>query len=277
MPNWVVNQVVFEGEQKSIDRVLDIIKGEDDAFDFNTLVPMPKELNLPAGCHDSASMQYALRMKSATESMDIIDKLKKIKVGFYRDYANKIMGFNRFTMEQLEDRKKDFEEELNNHTNQFDTTDYDGLGIKSFEDLGNAYINNILTYGADTWYEWCIENWGTKWNACESDLQGNVMYFDTAWSCPIPVLTRLGHLCSIHGITFTGMWADEDTGHNVGVFNGGLSKHGDVFSYEEVEDASSKAYKIYEELWGESDCIGKDDDGNYFHYDCDENCPHKCY
>lgn len=53
-------------------------------------------------------------------------------------------------------------------------------------------------------YQWCIDNWGTKWNAYEpsrSDVEmyyGGVSqvtyYFDTAWSPPIPVIKKLGEL-----------------------------------------------------------------------------------
>lgn len=45
-------------------------------------------------------------------------------------------------------------------------------------------------------YEWCINNWGTKWNACNptvvSSLKGDVLFyrFDTAWSPPIPVIIK---------------------------------------------------------------------------------------
>lgn len=49
-------------------------------------------------------------------------------------------------------------------------------------------------------YEWCIENWGTKWNACDvimpeqpadgdgSDFLEVVINFQTAWSPPLPVI-----------------------------------------------------------------------------------------
>ena len=32
-------------------------------------------------------------------------------------------------------------------------------------DLGKRAFENIQNYGAPTWYEWSIDNWGTKWNA----------------------------------------------------------------------------------------------------------------
>lgn len=44
-------------------------------------------------------------------------------------------------------------------------------------------------------YEWCIKNWGTKWNARVTnfieDKDGTLVYdFDTAWSPAIPVITE---------------------------------------------------------------------------------------
>ena len=42
------------------------------------------------------------------------------------------------------------------------------------------------------WYNWCITNWGTKWDACHSGYEAAegtaTYYFDTAWSPPEPVI-----------------------------------------------------------------------------------------
>ena len=45
-------------------------------------------------------------------------------------------------------------------------------------------------YGSDNWYDWNIANWGTKWDACESEIGNNdinffSVSFQTAWSPPI--------------------------------------------------------------------------------------------
>ena len=43
-------------------------------------------------------------------------------------------------------------------------------------------------YGADNWYDWSIMNWGTKWNAIDTEVEqrdGTLIYrFNTAWDCP---------------------------------------------------------------------------------------------
>lgn len=74
-------------------------------------------------------------------------------------------------------------------------------------------------YGSNNWYDWSVANWGTKWNAQYSSLNNkNTLWFDTAWSCPIPVLNKLAEICCINDVRFEGEWADEDCGCNVGVF-----------------------------------------------------------
>lgn len=50
--------------------------------------------------------------------------------------------------------------------------------------------------GAVTWYEWSVENWGTKWNACDAyiDEEGKgdaVILFQTAWSPPVPWIEKV--------------------------------------------------------------------------------------
>ena len=53
-------------------------------------------------------------------------------------------------------------------------------------------------------YEWCIDNWGTKWGFCEPELvnfeyeYGTLEYsFDTAWSPPIPLIKKMAEMFPI--------------------------------------------------------------------------------
>lgn len=84
-------------------------------------------------------------------------------------------------------------------------------------------------------YEWCINNWGTKWNACEVSVQGKpkdgVLYygFDTAWSPPEPIIKKLGTL--FPKLTLALTFSEPGVG-----FEGELvMKHGKV-SVEECHD-----------------------------------------
>jgi hypothetical protein len=56
----------------------------------------------------------------------------------------------------------------------------------------------LKKYGTDSWYEWNIENWGTKWDAGEVtmdrlDEKTLRAVFHTAWSPPEPIFERLAN------------------------------------------------------------------------------------
>ena len=48
----------------------------------------------------------------------------------------------------------------------------------------------------DRWYHWCIDNWGTKWDVSELDIEYSddevlELTFSTAWSPPEGVMQKL--------------------------------------------------------------------------------------
>jgi len=51
-------------------------------------------------------------------------------------------------------------------------------------------------FGRDnTWYWWSINNWGTKWNAYSTIVEGEEdVYFETAWSPASPVYLKLSEI-----------------------------------------------------------------------------------
>jgi hypothetical protein len=63
----------------------------------------------------------------------------------------------------------------------------------------------VRKYGAKDWYDWCWQNWGTKWNAFEVEvrqLEGSAqLAFATAWTPPRPVVRALA--VSFPALTFT--------------------------------------------------------------------------
>lgn len=275
MPNHVATKIEFYGDRENINKVLELIKGKERCIDFEKIIPMPKTLHLISGGMQTPSIQYALSKKTYAEVLQIEDALKRAHCDFYASYFHK---FNeKYTNEELQQHADEFQERIDgNNKDLWDDTDYAGLGIKNFEDLGNTYINNMITYGYDTWYDWSCAKWGTKWNAYDSyaNETENEIYFSTAWSCPLPILDKLAEICYEHQVEFAGKWADEDCGCNVGVFESDCSGDEYWFSYERIENCSNEAYNIYAELNGESECMGKDENGNWIHYDCD-NCPNK--
>ena len=86
--------------------------------------------------------------------------------------------------------------------------------------LLQVYADNIKKYGFPTWYEWSIENWGTKWDACEVGYdiykETITLWFDTAWSTPLPIFLELSKLFPTLDIDVD--FADEDLGCNCGEY-----------------------------------------------------------
>lgn len=89
--------------------------------------------------------------------------------------------------------------------------------------LVEAEQRNLEKYGAKNWYDWCVSNWGTKWDvggdgAEAQDIPGGLMLtFDSAWSPPISAFERLVEMgFSIRamyyepGMAFAGIWDNGD-------------------------------------------------------------------
>lgn len=81
-------------------------------------------------------------------------------------------------------------------------------------ELGKQAYQNIQKYGCPTWYEWRIQNWGTKWNASGAEVLDGRLSFLTAWNAPKQILEKLSQM--FPSITIHHVWADEDIGHNCG-------------------------------------------------------------
>lgn len=62
-----------------------------------------------------------------------------------------------------------------------------------------------------TWYDWSIENWGTKWNAyshkpTDRTSDGLILRFETAWAPPYPWLAAVMNKLEL---SFDHNWLDE--------------------------------------------------------------------
>lgn len=88
--------------------------------------------------------------------------------------------------------------------------------------------DNIVKYGAKDWFDWCVDNWGTKWDfgRREGDPAAEIktndageayveLGFDTAWSPPLGFyahLTAQGFRVKAYyieeGVGFCGVWHD---------------------------------------------------------------------
>jgi len=117
-------------------------------------------------------------------------------------------------------------------------------------DFGALLWDNKQKHGATDWYTWSLVNWGTKWNSygyddtMEHDGR-NVIEFETAWSCPEPVIIALSQMYP--DARFRHLWADEDTGSNVGEIT---YVDGEEVEYDVPIAQSKEAYELAEDAWG---------------------------
>lgn len=59
------------------------------------------------------------------------------------------------------------------------------------EDICKKKALSIRDMDMPNWYDWSIENWGTKWDAYDITLMSNYIEFDTAWNTPLPIFARM--------------------------------------------------------------------------------------
>ena len=90
------------------------------------------------------------------------------------------------------------------------------------------------------WYDWRIDNWGTKWDIYEAHcdrMYANtlVLAFFTAWSPPFPIFDKLTDM----GFEVTARYLDEGW-----MYIGEYNSDGDHVHFDNVEDVVTE----YEEL-----------------------------
>lgn len=196
MPNHVTNQIT--ASPKVLQSIRETLKGHESGVDFNRLIPMPEsmrgEMSDPAMIGrarvmlDGRLLKQALQ-RSAGEPRDAsgIDvALQSLRDGnLLRDVLNS-------DRQPIEYSDEDFER-------------FVGY-MRSLRATGMKYAD---------WYEWSPVNWGTKWNAYSVNVSTDMVEFNTAWSCPNPVVRKLAEVVP-------GPWhwdyADEDIGNNCGTW-----------------------------------------------------------
>ena len=240
MPNWVKNKVHFKSDKVIKDIYESDENGENERFDFDKVIPMPKSLHLTSGGNQTISIAYALSKMSDEKRENIYEMLKKTKNDFYGNYLMKLVKDNKYTDEDFKKENKELKDIISGKKKQdWENIDYKGLGIKNLEDLGNTYINNVLEYGYDTWYDWSCAKWGTKWNCCEVYyIDDNNIEFETAWSCPYEIFKEISRK---YNTRVEVDYADEDIGSNCGTL---IFENGEEIDY--IEGNREFAYKVWD-------------------------------
>ena len=212
MPNHLLSNLHFFGDQKRIDELMKSIKGEETCFDFNAVLPMPESLNIESGSRTNNGLKA------------------------YKDFIT-VYTMDVTAEKDLLNIPKESEEAFLKFRPDIDREEWA---------LGRTAFQNVQKYGAATWYDWARENWGSKWNAYQTErLEDNTIEFNTAWSNVKPVIFALSE--KFPDIEMRYQWADEDIGSNVGDVT---YKGGECIENIEFEPCSKEAYEFAAEMWG---------------------------
>lgn len=218
MPNWVENRLSYNGNETEIKEMLEKIRYDNatiGTIDFNKIIPMPKSLDIECGSRTDKGIEM---VKNYLENLPAELKGKE---GTYEEIL----------------------EDLHNHS-----ADISDDEEKKIWDVGVTAVDNLYKYKAPTWYEWCNDNWNTKWNACGYDentdySDSDFIWFQTAWSAPIPVIKKLSEMYP--NIELTLEFADEDLGQNCGEMK---FKGGDIIE-EYIPHTGKEAMEFAAKVW----------------------------
>lgn len=118
-----------------------------------------------------------------------------------------------------------------------------------YEELRHKYIANLEKYGYKDWYDWCIDNWGTKWAPEISDIDN----FDnghmsvrgmSAWGPPDRLVQHITSLYPVDAYV-----SYQETGMcfaGVDAYRGGEQVYRGYFDFSDVP-AIGEAYDIVEQ------------------------------
>lgn len=151
MPNYCFNRIKLNLSFEELIKIKEKVFSKDDFgdyyFDFNKLIERPENTLLKA-YDDNLAKAFSKYYYENPDSLEqeLLDKIiknevKKIKVN------RMLVNIDQYVEERY-----------------------------SKEELKN-YNGKMLTL----WHEWCVENWGTKWNSLFSSISREELVFSTAW------------------------------------------------------------------------------------------------
>ena len=71
MPNYVQNILNIEGDKKEVDKVLKAVSNAYRTFDFERLIPMPRELEIEAGTRTQRGFQHFSIIRNLWENISL--------------------------------------------------------------------------------------------------------------------------------------------------------------------------------------------------------------
>lgn len=248
MPNYVTNVLQIRSKNKSqleyivsdnIVKEIDSKGNESLAFDFNKLIPRPKEYEKtisPVGAggvgflygYGNADLMSAYvgnrLLKDGTslsvhknDDLTVGEVIKGLNETIHtNELLNMLLYKNIIDLSMtLADARKRVRELLADEERR---NQYSHTTIEYLDAMENS-LNLKEQYGYYSWRDWAVSNWGTKWDRPytdyeiidESEIEDSdehllIIRMDTAWSCPEPIIIALAQK---YQLPITGYAVDE--------------------------------------------------------------------
>jgi hypothetical protein len=186
MPNWCANQVDINGDEVEVLRLIELVKGDEDGFDFSKIVPVPTSKFYTI---TDTQNYFQCGCKQLWVERDDLPEVKSYTDSDGNDVMRKQ---GHWCVDGVPVNKV----ATSNGTIEEDSALF--FGGSAVCPLHNEPQNSSHP---DWWYNWNVANWGTKWNCSEvwhdrvdnaETEAGRTSYnFDTAWSPAEPVVAAL--------------------------------------------------------------------------------------
>jgi hypothetical protein len=121
-----------------------------------------------------------VRLYFASDARRLVEKyLSEVNVASDKSSACEILDFNKIVP---------MPKELDVALKSIDPLTEEG------QVLQKKYDDNLANFGFQSWYDWSLKNWGTKWNSYSVVFHANQIRMNTAWHPPGPVIQELARL-----------------------------------------------------------------------------------
>lgn len=237
----VCNHLTIEG--KNPVKIMHFILAESDEsdcgfdVDFNNVCPLPKELTIT---ERTTARNYAkLYVNSLSKNGG---EYKKQAALYEKAFTESPVMSSTEQQQEMKFALLHWNYECNHR--YFEST-------ADVYACGRRVLKNYALYGATNVQDWCEDNWGTKENACHTqinDMNEADIYFDTVDSEAIAFIVALSQKYPKY--TFHFEHAANVPGYTAGSFS---FKNGAIIAGWPYTDESKEAYETYFALWGGED------------------------
>lgn len=111
-------------------------------------------------------------------------------------------------------------------------------GMELSEEEAKEFIER--NGGYNSWYDWCVDHWDTKWHDCYGEFDGQTYHFETAWSPPNKAVLQISKM--FPDVVFYMTYIEDGMGFE-GTFE---CQNGEVIS-DWTEELGDEYYEQFEE------------------------------